>query len=82
MEKRTEINQALCDHARILMAGGATTAMVADMLGIGKSTVQKMRQAGFDAAAYKKMKEEEKKKMAQTEETAEEKQEVPADITA
>ena len=64
---RPNIDQALCNHARILMAGGATTGMAAEMLGIGKSTVQKIRQAGFDAEKYQQMKQVEKEKMQQTE---------------
>ena len=63
-KERPNIDQALCNHARILMAGGATTGMAADMLGIGKSTVQKMRQAGFDAGKYQQMKQQEKEKAA------------------
>jgi len=65
---RPNIDQALCNHARILMAGGAATGMAAELLGIGKSTVQKTRQAGFDAEKYQQMKQAEKEKTEQKKE--------------
>ena len=55
--KRTEITQAMCDHARILLAGGAKASQAAELLGVGESTVYRMKKAGFDAAQYMKDKE-------------------------
>ena len=63
-KERVNIDQALCNHARILIAGGATTEMAADMLEIGQSTLQKIRRAGFDAEKYQQMKQQEKERMA------------------
>ena len=65
IEKRVNIDQELCNHARILIAGGATTAMAADMLGIGRSTVQKIRQARYDAQKYQQLKKYEKERVAE-----------------
>lgn len=63
-KERPNIDQALCNHARILIAGGATTEMAADMLEIGQSTLQKIRRAGFDAEKYTALKQQEKERMA------------------
>ena len=63
-KERVNIDQALCNHARILIAGGATTEMAADMLEIGQSTLQKIRRAGFDAEKYTALKQQEKERMA------------------
>ena len=63
-KERPNIDQALCNHARILIAGGATTEMAADMLDIGQSTLQKIRRAGFDAEKYTALKQQEKERMA------------------
>lgn len=50
--KRTSIDQALCDHARLLMAGGAKAPEAAEILGIGVSTLYRMKEAGYSAEAY------------------------------
>ena len=50
--KRTSIDQALCDHARLLMAGGAKAPEAAEILGIGVSTLYRMKAAGYSAEAY------------------------------
>lgn len=73
MSKRTEITQAMCDHARILLAGGATGKVAADILGVGESTVYRMRKAGFDAEKYNENKVSRAQKKEKTEQaTAEE----------
>ena len=59
MNKRTEVTQQLCDHARILLAGGATGTKAAEILGIGESTVYRMKKAGFSAEKYNENKEKE-----------------------
>ena len=64
MSKRNKPDQAICNHARILIAGGANNELAAQMLGIGKSTVQKIRQAGFDVEKYQQMKQQEKQRAA------------------
>lgn len=53
MKERTVINQALCDHVKILLAGGAGAKKAAEMLSIGSSTVHRIKQYGFNAEAYK-----------------------------
>lgn len=63
-KERPNIDQALCNHARILIAGGATTEMAAELLEIGQSTLQKIRRAGFDAEKYTALKQQEKERMA------------------
>lgn len=56
MAKRTEVTQAMCDHAKILLAGGAGNTKAAIILGVGESTVYRMKKAGFDAEEYNKAK--------------------------
>lgn len=53
MKERTVINQGLCDHVKILLAGGAGAKKAAEMLNIGSSTVHRIKQYNFDAEAYK-----------------------------
>lgn len=65
MSKRNTPDQAICNHARILIAGGANNELAAEMLGIGKSTVQKIRQAGFDVEKYRQLKQQEKERVAE-----------------
>ena len=69
--KRTIITQELCRKAQIMLAG-AKVPEVAKLLGIGESTLKRIRQYGFDAEAYKKAledrREPEKKEEKPTEE--------------
>ena len=60
--KRTSIDQALCDHARLLMAGGAKAPEAAEILGIGVSTLYRMKAAGYSAEAYLQNTEKERQK--------------------
>ena len=52
MKKRTKITQELCDHVRILLAGGATGEKAAQITGTSTGTVSRIRAAGFDALRY------------------------------
>ena len=58
---RTVVTQAMCDHAKILLAGGAKSAQAAEILGVGESTVYRMKRAGFSAEKYNENKEKEQK---------------------
>ena len=58
---RTVVTQAMCDHAKILLAGGAKTVQAAEILGVGESTVYRMKRAGFSAEKYNENKEKEQK---------------------
>ena len=53
---RTVVTQEMCDHARILLAGGAGNMKAAEILGVGESTVYRMKKAGFDAEKYNEAK--------------------------
>ena len=76
MAKRTEVTQAMCDHAKILLAGGAGNTKAAIILGVGESTVYRMKKAGFDAEKYNEAKVQRK-----PEKPAEEKpEEIPGQI--
>lgn len=57
MAKRTEIDQAMCDHVRILLAGGAKVEQAAEIVGVGESTISRIRRAGFSAEVYMRNKE-------------------------
>ena len=71
MAKRTEVTQAMCDHARILLAGGAGNTKAAEILGVGESTVYRMKKAGFDAEKYNEAKVNRKQEQAAEEKPAE-----------
>lgn len=51
-KERTQITQALCDHVRILLAGGATAQKAAEITKVGKATIYRIKAAEFDANRY------------------------------
>ena len=54
MSKRTVVDQKMCDMVKLMMAGKPKLKTVADMMGIGISTVQRIQAAGYDAEEYQK----------------------------
>lgn len=81
MSKRTIVDQKMCDMVRMMMAGKTKIKTVADMLGVGASTIQRIQAAGFDAQKYKQLTGERKAKERQDKEpAAEENQELPGQI--
>ena len=52
-KERTQINQELCDHVRILLAGGANIDKAAQITKTGHATVSRIKAAGFDAEVYR-----------------------------
>ena len=63
-KERTQITQELCDHVRILLAGGANLNKAAEITKTGHATISRIKAAGFDAEVYRqnKLKRTEKKK--------------------
>ena len=51
--KKLDVNQELCRKVQIMLAG-AKSGEVAQLLGISKTTVSRIKMAGFDAETYKK----------------------------
>ena len=51
--KKLDVNQELCRKVQIMLAG-AKSGEVAKLLGISKTTVSRIKMAGFDAEVYKK----------------------------
>ena len=70
MSKRTIVDQKMCDMVRMMMAGKPKIKTVADMLGVGASTIQRIQAAGFDAQKYKQLTGERKAKERQDKEPA------------
>ena len=62
-KERTQITQELCDHVRILLAGGAGNNKAAEITKTGHATISRIKAAGFDAEVYRKnqLKRQEKK---------------------
>lgn len=64
-KERTQITQELCDHVRILLAGGANLNKAAEITKTGHATISRIKAAGFSAEVYRqnqlKQKEKEKK---------------------
>lgn len=54
MAERTEITKDLCEHVRILLAGGATADKAAKIAGIGEATVYRIKKANYDPEEYKR----------------------------
>ena len=77
--KRTIITQELCRKAQIMLAG-AKVPEVAKLLGIGESTLKRIRQHGFDAEKYKQALEGRKDMKDKPEEKPAEEQ-VPGQIS-
>lgn len=66
-KERTQITQELCDHVKILLAGGANMNKAAEITKTGHATISRIKAAGFDAEVYrqKQKKRQEKKKPAE-----------------
>ena len=64
-KERTQITQELCDHVKILLAGGANLNKAAEITKTGHATISRIKAAGFSAEVYRqnqlKQKEKEKK---------------------
>ena len=63
-KERTQITQELCDHVKILLAGGANLNKAAEITKTGHATISRIKAAGFDAEVYRKnqQKQQAKKK--------------------
>ncbi|MBO7663884.1 MAG: hypothetical protein J6U01_10990 [Clostridia bacterium] len=63
-KERTQITQGLCDHVKILLAGGANVNKAAEITGTGHATISRIKAAGFSAETYRKnqLKQKEKEK--------------------
>ena len=53
-KERTQITQGLCDHVKILLAGGANLNKAAEITGTGHATISRIKAAGFSAEVYRK----------------------------
>jgi len=53
-KERTQITQELCDHVKILLAGGANLNKAAEITKTGHATISRIKAAGFDAEMYRK----------------------------
>ena len=74
MAERLKITQDLCRKVQVMLAG-TTISETAKLLGIGESTVGRIKQAGFDVEKYRKITDARKDK-----EKAEEEQQIPGQI--
>lgn len=63
-KERTQITQELCEHVKILLAGGANLNKAAEITGTGHATISRIKAAGFSAEVYRQnqLKQKEKKK--------------------
>ena len=52
-KERTQITQELCDHVKILLAGGANLNKAAEITGTGHATISRIKAAGFSAEVYR-----------------------------
>ena len=52
MKQRAKINQELCTHVRILLAGGATGEQAAKITNTSTGTVSRIKSAGFDYPTF------------------------------
>ena len=66
--KKLDVNQELCRKVQIMLAG-AKMGEVAELLGISKTTVSRIKAAGFDPEQYRKNTTERVEKENQEEET-------------
>ena len=76
---RTVITQELCDHVKILLAGGATTLKAAEITKTGHATISRIKKAGFSAEVYKQNTIQQREKKTEPEEKTEPEQ-VPGQI--
>lgn len=70
-EKRTIIDRELCEKVRVLMLHGLGPKKTAEMLGIGKATVYRIKDAGYDPERYNVNRKQEQRQ-AEPQEVAEE----------
>lgn len=61
-KERTQITQELCDHVKILLAGGANIDKAAEITKTGHATISRIKAAGFDAEVYRKNQQDRKAK--------------------
>ena len=62
MKERAKIDQELCTHVKILLAGGATGLQAAKITNTSSGTVSRIKAAGFDYQKF--MENTEKRRMA------------------
>ena len=64
-KERTQITQELCDHVKILLAGGANLNKAAEITKTGHATISRIKAAGFSAEVYRQnqLKRQEKPKV-------------------
>ena len=69
MKERVTVTQGMCDHAKLLLKGGANNKTAGKMLGVSSATVSRMRSAGFSVIVFNQNNErrriEEKDRKAQ-----------------
>ena len=53
-KEKTKVTQELCRKVQIMLAGGAKMAEIGQLLGVGKSTVSRIKIAGFSVEQYEK----------------------------
>ena len=61
-KERTQITQELCDHVKILLAGGANIDKAAQITKTGHATISRIKAAGFDAEVYRQQQQKRKAK--------------------
>ena len=52
MGERLVVDQQMCDMVKLMLGGGATQEKVSKLLGIGESTVSRIKLAGFDRNTF------------------------------
>ena len=84
--KKVQINQQICEQARLMRKGGANQMKVAALLGINGSTVSRIESAGFDYQKYlenrriAKEREKKAKERAEEQEPQQAEEQVPGQI--
>ena len=59
-KERTQITQELCEHVKILLAGGANLNKAAEITRTGHATISRIKAAGFNAETYRKNQQQKK----------------------
>jgi len=52
MKERATVTQGMCDHAQLLLRGGANNREAARLLGVSSATVSRMKTAGFSVIVF------------------------------
>ena len=81
--KKVAITQDLCRMVELMLKGGAAPKEISEQLGISKTTVSRIKSAGFSAEQYEKDKTQrviEEKTKATAEEQPEREPEVPGQM--